>query len=200
MKSGKSYVGLTKASMERRWVQHKSESRKAVVKYHFHKAIKLYGVNNWTHKVLACGIDTIEEAITLEIYFIKLYDTFENGYNSTIGGEGAHVNTDDPSVYEVYHEEHGAMLLTCRELSNEFNLRMDRVIELVKGDITILKGWVLAGNREPVRKFINLKSLEKFVGTTAQFVHYYQFKKDGVNRMINGKRATYRKWVLEETK
>jgi hypothetical protein len=44
-------------------------------------------MDNWIHEVLASGIDTLEEACTLEKYYIKKYYTFENGYNSTLGGE-----------------------------------------------------------------------------------------------------------------
>lgn len=85
-RSGKSYIGLTSKTIEERWKEHCSDSIKGS-DTHFHRALRLYGTGNWTHEILASDIDTLEEACTLEKYHIKKYDTFENGYNSTLGGD-----------------------------------------------------------------------------------------------------------------
>ncbi len=88
MKSEKSYIGLTMRSMSKRWSRHLTDANSGS-DVHFHRALRLYGKDNWTHCIIADGIDTIEEAESLESYFIKKYDTFENGYNSTYGGKGS---------------------------------------------------------------------------------------------------------------
>ena len=84
MRSGKSYIGITSRSMEVRWKEHVSVS--SFTGYHFHNAIQLYSGDNWIHEVLHKDIDTLSEAEVLEKVYIKKYDTFENGYNSTLGG------------------------------------------------------------------------------------------------------------------
>lgn len=87
MRSHKSYIGLTCTGMENRWIQHLRNARNGS-NLHFHRAIRLYGEDNWTHEIIADQIDTLEEANTLEQYYIKKFDTFENGYNLTEGGDG----------------------------------------------------------------------------------------------------------------
>lgn len=85
--SKKSYVGMTKYTMEKRWQGHLDKVNEGS-QTHFHNAIRLYGKDNWTHEVIVSDINDAEEAQALEVYYIKKYDTFENGYNLTIGGEG----------------------------------------------------------------------------------------------------------------
>lgn len=41
----------------------------------------------WSHQILVDGL-SFEEAKAKEIEMIAKFDTFKNGYNSTIGGEG----------------------------------------------------------------------------------------------------------------
>ncbi len=84
MRSQKAYIGITSRSMEVRWKEHVAASK--TTGFHFHNAIQLYGAENWIHEVLHSDIDTKEEAEAFEKYYIKKYDTFENGYNSTSGG------------------------------------------------------------------------------------------------------------------
>jgi len=199
-KSGKSYIGLTCISMERRWIQHVSESR-TKCKYHFQKAIALYGPENWKHTIIADGIDTLEEANALERYYIKKFDTFENGYNSTMGGDGTRTYKDDPTLYEFYHCSYGLLKVTCRELSSTFDLRMDRVVELSKESIPVLKGWVLFKNKEPIRLFVN--GDVTFEGTTDEFIAHYNFDRGSVQRVVNKKRKHHKGWKyikdIEET-
>ena len=73
--------------MEERWREHCSDAKNRPVS-HFHRAIALYGTENWTHEIIADNIDTAEEAYALEKYYIKTLDTFENGYNNNYGNTG----------------------------------------------------------------------------------------------------------------
>lgn len=86
--SGKRYVGLTSKTMEERWSGHCYDARRGS-RYHFHRAIAAYGVENWTHQVLAKP-ESLIEAAKLEQQFINEFRTFEPelGYNMTLGGEG----------------------------------------------------------------------------------------------------------------
>lgn len=87
--TNKSYIGVTKHSPEVRWIQKVSDTknRKEERNYKIINAIDKYGSDNWTHEVIYCTkcIDTVCE---MEIYFIDLYDTLHNGYNSCKGGIG----------------------------------------------------------------------------------------------------------------
>lgn len=121
--TGKSYVGLTKNSAERRWAEHvyiafnrrlKSQYRR----YHFQNSIKLYGVNVWLHSILQDSIPTIKEAQDAEVRWIADLETLSpNGYNETRGGGGVIIMTaegkerhrqatiaalSDPEVHQRY--------------------------------------------------------------------------------------------------
>jgi len=87
--NGKSYVGLTQKSLEKRWCEHVKESQRGSTKP-FHKAIRLVSDDSWEHLILAEGIETFDEAAKLEIKFIEELKTkiSENGYNCTDGGDG----------------------------------------------------------------------------------------------------------------
>lgn len=73
---GKYYIGQTCQDVEKRWrngASYKSEK--------FASAIQKYGWDNFEHGILESGIieDKIDE---LEAYYIKLFDSVNNGYNT----------------------------------------------------------------------------------------------------------------------
>ncbi len=82
--NGKKYIGLTK-NAEKRF---KGNGYGYYSQNKFYNAIKKYGWNNFNHEILVDNIPTIEEANKLEIYYINLYDSKNNGYNATLGGDG----------------------------------------------------------------------------------------------------------------
>ena len=81
----KVYIGKTTRTMECRWSDHLKASYYMNNKLYY--AMRKYGQNHFT-------IETIENDIpedilnSREIYWIKYYDSYYNGYNSTTGGEG----------------------------------------------------------------------------------------------------------------
>jgi group I intron endonuclease len=85
--NGKEYVGQTVKSLKQRKQKHISDVTKQRNNFHFHNALRKYGSDNFTWKILQ-KCDIIEELNKLEIYYIGLYNTFEKGYNLTLGGGG----------------------------------------------------------------------------------------------------------------
>ena len=90
----KSYTGQTIKTMEERLKGHIYSSDNGS-DTHFHRAIRKYGIENFTSEVLEDFIpiqSDLETKQTLadqrEIYFIEKYDTYNNGYNETEGGKG----------------------------------------------------------------------------------------------------------------
>lgn len=54
---------------------------------HFHNALRKYGLNNFVYCILEDNV--LRENLNLkEIEWIEYYDSFLNGYNLTIGGDG----------------------------------------------------------------------------------------------------------------
>ena len=84
----KSYIGFTTRDIETRWREHVKKSMLGS-KFHFHNAIRKYGEANFTHEILLEAVCEDEKEIyKLEQEYIKKYDTYNKGYNSTKGGEG----------------------------------------------------------------------------------------------------------------
>lgn len=82
--SSKLYFGMTLAKPERRWSKGKGYKSQS----YFYKAINKYGWNNFSHVIVAKEL-TREQACTLEIKLIKIYDTMnpKKGYNQLVGGD-----------------------------------------------------------------------------------------------------------------
>ena len=78
--NGMKYVGQS-VCIEERFKQHIHSNSDSEI----HKAIEEYGVVNFRFEVLiACSKQELDEQ---EVKFIRLLDTYENGYNQTRGGQ-----------------------------------------------------------------------------------------------------------------
>ncbi len=82
--NNKVYVGQTCQSPESRWKN--GEGYKGCPQ--FYAAIQKYGWDNFEHIILENNL-TLEEANEKEAYYIRLYDSYKNGYNATLGGKNA---------------------------------------------------------------------------------------------------------------
>lgn len=85
--NGKNYVGITTTSFDERKASHISHMNTSNLPVH--KALKKFlGQETW--KIIAKG-DSWEELTKLEVEFIEKYKSYidDNGYNSTLGGDGA---------------------------------------------------------------------------------------------------------------
>ena len=92
--NNKVYIGQTTLSINDRWKAHiKPSTSKRKSTYKLYAAFNKYGVNNFYIELLEDGIP-VEQLNEKEIYYIELYDSFNNGYNSTRGGDGRIINND----------------------------------------------------------------------------------------------------------
>ncbi len=82
--TGKRYIGITAGIPERRWNNGNGYRKNK----HFYDAIKKYGWDSFTHRILFYGL-TKEEACKTEQEMIAKYHTQDKslGYNITSGGE-----------------------------------------------------------------------------------------------------------------
>lgn len=83
--SGKSYVGKTTKSFIRRKNKHISEANNGS-DTPFHRAIRKYGENMKWEILEKCDDDKLLR--DRECYYISKYNTYRDGYNCTLGGEG----------------------------------------------------------------------------------------------------------------
>lgn len=87
--NGHTYIGKTN-DLVRRWKEHCYGHGGTAI---LNRAFKKYGIEHFVFDIVAqIPFDNIEELNNvlsqLEVYYITLYDTFNNGYNATAGGDG----------------------------------------------------------------------------------------------------------------
>lgn len=88
--TGKVYIGKT-LDVDRRMLQHSKITPK--YSHHLANAIKKYGIESFTEEVIF-EVESEDRAVlntalsNAEKTYIKQYNSYKNGYNSTIGGEG----------------------------------------------------------------------------------------------------------------
>ncbi len=87
--NGKYYVGKTVETLASRWSKHKNEAARGSNMY-LHRAMRKYGLGNFTVHPLMETLKTNEELCEQETFLISLFkaNDHKHGYNLTTGGEG----------------------------------------------------------------------------------------------------------------
>ena len=93
--TGDMYIGQTVVSFEERWNKHKKRLRN---NRHYNsmlqRAFNKYGEEAFIYKIIHL-CDELDDLNELEKYYIKKYDTYNNGYNLTLGGEGYVIKNEE---------------------------------------------------------------------------------------------------------
>lgn len=84
--NNKVYIGQTIYPIEDRFKRHIYAALNGTQEYKFQKAILALGVEHFTINIIEDINDS--EMNDREIYWIAFYDSYKNGYNSTLGGSG----------------------------------------------------------------------------------------------------------------
>ena len=98
--TGKSYIGATAKTLKRRIELHLARARFGS-HYHFHNALRKYGVAAFTWEVLVDGIESRDELDRQEIRLIEENQTVECGYNTSTGGGGGDNWANNPRQEEI---------------------------------------------------------------------------------------------------
>lgn len=97
--NNKLYVGKTVSTIDTRYNKHISEAFTQHSDYAIHRAMRKYGINHF--KVTEIENCSLEEVSEREKYWIKYYDSYNNGYNETQGGEG-NLKYDYEIIYSLF--------------------------------------------------------------------------------------------------
>lgn len=85
--NGKGYVGKTKRSFVQRWKEHVHNAMNGHVEMPLYAAIRKHGADAFEHKILQ-ECDNEDELDLIERKWIADLNTFNVGYNATLGGDG----------------------------------------------------------------------------------------------------------------
>ena len=181
--NGKSYIGQTIQNVKERFYQHcATKCSKAVSNMAIHRAIKKYGKSNFT-------VEVIEEIDSTNLndrerYWIKYYNSYNNGYNSTKGGQDGCKPFKDLDVESIIKEYNTGKSLrtlgtifkvdkqTIKDLlvRNNINLRTTRTYKLSQKD------------REDIIKDLSLGLSRK------EIISKWHISKSYLSQLINGYR------------
>lgn len=102
--TGKVYIGQSCQTLEKRMSQH---LYKATSDYdpnnHFHNAIRKYGFQDFVFQIIEDDITSNEILNEREKYWINYYNSYYDGYNSTLGGESG-LRRDDLVIAALFHD------------------------------------------------------------------------------------------------
>lgn len=129
--NGKVYIGITTCSLEYRWSRHLTEGRNENNTKHLYKAMRKYGLDNFSIKQID-STDDFAELGRLERYYIKKYNSQspEKGYNLTAGGESN--QWDANPAAKLSHED----VVQIREIYAMCELKLEECWKLFKDTIS----------------------------------------------------------------
>ena len=181
--NGKSYIGQTIQNVKERFYQHcATKCSQAILNMVIHKAINKYGKSNFT-------IEVIEEVESTNLndrerYWIRYYDSYNNGYNSTEGGQDGiklFKNLDTESIIREYKS--GKSL---REIGRLFNVDKQTIKDLlVRNNINLrtTRTYKLSQkDREDIIRDLSLGLSRK------EIISKWHISKGYLSQLINGYR------------
>jgi len=158
-KNGLIYVGCTINSLEKRFNEHLYRCFKTNYKSKLYNSMKKYGQDNFTIELIEeCNLDMIYET---EKKYVESYDSYNNGLNSTFGGEGCLGYTHSPEIRQKISEN-----------TKNGNSHKGKTYEELYGDkadeerekrrLSVKKGWELMSDEDKQKRIIKtIKSLQK---------------------------------------
>ena len=78
--TGRCYIGQTIQNPNQRRLEHIADSRHTPKTYHFHNALKKYGVDSFAFEVIDSA-SSLEELNMLEEKYVAQYDSINDGFN-----------------------------------------------------------------------------------------------------------------------
>lgn len=102
--NNKCYIGKTYKSTIKRFSEHKADSlRERNINRPLYRAFNKYGIYNFEIETL--GTFKEGELEAKEIEYIEIYDTYKNGYNATLGGDGkSYLSLSEEEIIDKYNE------------------------------------------------------------------------------------------------
>jgi group I intron endonuclease len=143
--NGLVYIGCTINSLDKRFGEHLSRCLTSTHKSKLYNSIKKYGQEIFTIELVEeCDLNVIYET---EKKYIEQYDSYNNGLNSTIGGEGCLGYTHSPEIRQKIAEN-----------TKNGNSHKGKTYEELYGDkadeqrekrrLSVKKGWGLMSDKD----------------------------------------------------
>lgn len=179
--TGKLYFGQTIRLVKERWERHIQESRSGS-NYKFHRAIRKYGEENFLVEEVMFVEAPTKETLKAKLDFIEMrlirkFDTFRNGYNMTLGGEG--------QFGRIFSEE------SRRKMSESAKKRCDENFR--KRQSLIAKSLWKDGefknkHSENQRNLFKRKDVQKKLGESRRGIEFSEIHRRKIGDAVRGER------------
>lgn len=148
------YIGQTTYLLENRWEWHVKKSQNLKDNCKFHKAIRDFGAEHFKIEELI-RVD-VKELNDQEIYYINKYDSFFNGYNSTLGGGGkrSYIYTDKRIVDDIITLYKRG--ISSNKIAAKYKVDKATIIRVLKLYHIYIKGRSFNLNKEDTSILISL--------------------------------------------
>lgn len=149
--NGKSYIGQT-TDYKRRFQEHRQLGYGSEQNKLLYYAFKKYGIENFSFEVIEDKTPNYNER---EKYWIAYYDSFENGYNMTEGGEEPPLNIGVNSPFVTHTEE---QIAEIKRLLKETKIQYKDIAKIFNYDSSSIerinygKLWRDESETYPIRK------------------------------------------------
>lgn len=161
------YIGqTTKQNPNERWQQHQNDAINGSSTL-FHKSMLAIGIEHFKFEIIeTCTSDILD---VRERYWIAYYDSFNNGYNSTIGGQDYAFGKDAIPIL-AYNAETGIFVkeyFSIKQAVKELNLSTGAASSISKR---------LDKNGHQAYGYIWLRKTEKFFKKISSITEYKELK------------------------
>ncbi|OLF32228.1 GIY-YIG nuclease family protein [Staphylococcus sp. 47.1] len=142
----KLYIGITSCGAINRFNQHKK------AKSYIGKAIRKHGANHFKIEVIDTA-ETKQEIMDKEVYWVDYYDSFNNGYNLTVGGEGISLNYR----IQIQLDKRQKQFISYVEKENEKPIDIDGHEAMVKMIlINLIRCYLISDNKRDKKESAKL--------------------------------------------
>lgn len=126
--NNKVYIGQTIQTIKERFYQHcATKCSESVLNMAIHKAIKKYGKSNFTIEVIEeVDKDSLNDR---EKFWIEYYNSYNNGYNSTRGGQDGSTHCKELDTESIIKEYNSGKSL--RSIGNTFKVDKQTIKDLL---------------------------------------------------------------------
>ena len=178
--NGKEYIGQTSLSIQERFKQHIHDANKGYYNHRpLYNAFNKYGIENFIIEELEeCNTEEVDQK---EIEYINKFNTYSNGYNATLGGEGT-IIIDYDKVLEKYQ-----MGLSAGQIAKDMNHDIKQITRILKSKGISKEEIIERGHDSQGRPLYKIDKktneiLEKFnsVAKAAQYLKDNNISKDTI--------------------
>lgn len=145
----KVYIGQAQ-DIQRRWRNHRTDAKNCtkpeILKNPLYQDIKKYGIDNFIFEIIE--ICSLKELDDKEKYWISYYDSFNNGYNRTEGGQTSpHSNKMTLELFNNIIFDLQNTLLSTEEIGKKNNIS-GRMVRDINNGISWKKDYLTYPIRE----------------------------------------------------